>query len=157
MSDLRSFLIKASMDPDFRERFRTDPDAALAPYSLTAEERAALQNPEASLPLIARQTAEIRPDDSATDDAPERAPSQSTHAAFFLRIFPEVTAGADGNVYVTHSGVLDPAALAEARPIPWSHRLTLPETRAAADAVLEAPAGERRARILALIHTLVHP
>jgi hypothetical protein len=158
MSDLRRFLIQASMDPDFRERFRTDPDAAMAGFSLTNEERAALKRPDATLPLVAREAPGIR--EAAASDSSSESPAHPPsphHVAFFLRVFPEVVTAPDGTLYVSHSGVLDPPHLAVAHPIPWQHRLGLPETQAAAEAVSEARPEDRRARILDLIQHLVQP
>jgi len=158
MSGLRDFLVEVSMDPELRDRFRRDPDAVFAAYALTESERTALKRPETAMSLIAEHTAGVQPPPER-EDADPPAPSEpaSAHAAFFLRIFPEVVTAPDGTLYVSHSGILDPTILAPARPIPWRQRMDHPETRAAADRVRESPPETRRERILALIQTLVQP
>jgi hypothetical protein len=42
-------LYQLNRDPDLRRRFEGDADAALSPYQLTAEERAAIRQPDIGL------------------------------------------------------------------------------------------------------------
>jgi len=157
MSELRRFLVKASMDSAFRERVRTDPEAAFAGFSLTDAERDALRRPDEMLPLIARETLGVK-EGATPDTVPGTAPDQARpNPSFYLRIFPSVVHGDDGQIYVSYSGTLDPSELAEARHIPWSHRLDSPETAAAVEAIRAASPEVRRAKLLALIRSLVGP
>jgi hypothetical protein len=153
LSELRRFLVRASLDPEFRVLARSDPEAAFLGFSLTDEQKSASSDPGKTRALIAAETGGIRAAGGSIEASPLPSP-QELSAQCYLRIFPHVVHGEDGQIHVSHSGALDPVVLAVARPIPWSDRLDSPETRAAVDRVREADPATRRQCLLALIETL---
>ena len=142
-----------------REQVRADPEAAFAEFTLSEAEKFALRRPDEMLSIIAQETVgvAVAAGSELQEQTPPVAAIPTPDPQFFLRIFPHLTSGPSGEIYVSYSGHLDPAALVGARDVPWRDRLQSTETLTAADAVKNADKQSRNQRILELIGTLVGP
>ncbi len=141
---LRDLLIRAALDPDFRERVRREPDAALTGYDLTSDEREALHRCDASLlPHIARAALPPRTGGSVPPRPPLPPPPSEQRR---LRLRPRaVRAGDTLSVGWTVTLVRPSERTAPAEPV---------DVGAQVAAVHEATPGEREAALRALLEVL---
>lgn len=174
--DFSLFLVRAVLDPEFRRLVRETPDEAFAGYALTDEQQAAIRSGDGGMLRLLGTV--IRADDvssppwvSAPDpdaDAPATAidvPVPLAPIALQVVVQPWAQQTPEGlrlsfTSSVQHSAAPATTAADAAPPTPrrdwsaWDHDTGSEEARAAARAVQDAPAGERRARILALLRTV---
>jgi len=132
MNDLRAFLVKATLDEEFRERVRRTPDEAFAGFELAEEERAILRRQGVEvLALIGKVLEE--------ETATRQAPASAGEPAEEERSEPTEE---------THPSRTDPQ---------WGHKLGSARARAAADTVRGAGDESRLDLLLDLISALRDP
>lgn len=151
--DLRDLLIHTALDPALRQAMRSTPAAALAPYTLTAEEREAVLRADTTLlPHIARAalgpSAPVVPSDAPAATPSTPADSASEHL-LRLRLRPWAVHGG-GAMQVGYTASLDAPA-----PPPPTRSTVSPDalTAAVADVRSAAPA-TRLAALRALLEIL---
>ncbi|MFT4624793.1 MAG: hypothetical protein ACI8PZ_003456 [Myxococcota bacterium] len=144
--DLRDLLIHTALDPALRQAVRSTPDAALAPYTLTAEERDAVLRADTTLlPHIARAalgpSAPVVPTDAPVAASTTPAGGASEHI-LRLRLRPWAV-HADGAMQVGYTASLD-------APAPPPPTRSAPSPDALSAAVADVHSADHTTRLPAL-------